>query len=125
MLTPLNRAGSRGPAEKVNAECQASNWTARNPATRSRGFSHQRRILSDGCGPGLRVAVAAPALPGSALLRSLAVLSLATKEVFSSGAMKDGAIHDRMPVILAPADYARWLSEETDPRDLMRPSRLI
>ena len=31
-------------------------------------------------------------------------------------------IHDRMPVILAQADYARWLGEEPDPRDLMRPS---
>jgi putative SOS response-associated peptidase YedK len=30
-------------------------------------------------------------------------------------------IHDRMPLILAPADYARWLSEEPDPGDLMRP----
>jgi putative SOS response-associated peptidase YedK len=30
-------------------------------------------------------------------------------------------IHDRMPVILAPVDYARWLSEEPDPSDLMRP----
>ena len=30
-------------------------------------------------------------------------------------------IHTRMPVILAPADYARWLSEEPDPRDLLRP----
>src|SRR5262245_41109556 len=27
----------------------------------------------------------------------------------------------RMPVILAPGDYARWLGEEPDPRDLMRP----
>jgi putative SOS response-associated peptidase YedK len=26
-----------------------------------------------------------------------------------------------MPVILAPADYACWLGEELDPRDLMRP----
>src|SRR5262245_18323373 len=25
-------------------------------------------------------------------------------------------IHDRMPVILAPADYSRWLGEEPDPR---------
>jgi len=24
-------------------------------------------------------------------------------------------IHDRMPLILAPADYARWLSDEPDP----------
>jgi putative SOS response-associated peptidase YedK len=30
-------------------------------------------------------------------------------------------IHDRMPLILAPADYARWLSDELDPGDLMRP----
>jgi putative SOS response-associated peptidase YedK len=30
-------------------------------------------------------------------------------------------IHDRMPLILAPGDYARWLGEEPDPRDLMRP----
>jgi SOS response associated peptidase (SRAP) len=30
-------------------------------------------------------------------------------------------IHDRMPLILAPADYTTWLSDEPDPRDLMRP----
>jgi putative SOS response-associated peptidase YedK len=30
-------------------------------------------------------------------------------------------IHDRMPVILAPSDYARWLGDEADPRELMRP----
>ena len=30
-------------------------------------------------------------------------------------------IHDRMPLILAPTDYVRWLSDESDPRDLMRP----
>ena len=30
-------------------------------------------------------------------------------------------IHDRMPAILAPADYDRWLGDETDPRDLLRP----
>jgi putative SOS response-associated peptidase YedK len=29
--------------------------------------------------------------------------------------------HDRMPVILAPEDYDRWLGEEPDPRDLMKP----
>jgi putative SOS response-associated peptidase YedK len=29
-------------------------------------------------------------------------------------------IHDRMPVILGPADYDRWLGQEFDPRDLMR-----
>ena len=26
-----------------------------------------------------------------------------------------------MPLILSPSDYSRWLSEETDPADLMRP----
>jgi putative SOS response-associated peptidase YedK len=30
-------------------------------------------------------------------------------------------IHNRMPLILASADYVRWLSDEYDPRDLMRP----
>jgi putative SOS response-associated peptidase YedK len=30
-------------------------------------------------------------------------------------------IHDRMPMILGPADYTRWLSDEPDPGDLMRP----
>jgi putative SOS response-associated peptidase YedK len=30
-------------------------------------------------------------------------------------------IHDRMPLVLAPADYVRWLSEEPDPHDLMQP----
>jgi putative SOS response-associated peptidase YedK len=30
-------------------------------------------------------------------------------------------IHDRMPAILSPTDYSRWLSDEPDPRDLLRP----
>ena len=30
-------------------------------------------------------------------------------------------IHDRMPAILAPEDYTRWLSDEPDLRDLMHP----
>jgi putative SOS response-associated peptidase YedK len=29
--------------------------------------------------------------------------------------------HDRMPLILAPADYVRWLGDEPDPSELMRP----
>jgi hypothetical protein len=28
-------------------------------------------------------------------------------------------IHDRMPLILAPSGYARWLSDDPHPRDLM------
>jgi putative SOS response-associated peptidase YedK len=30
-------------------------------------------------------------------------------------------IHDRMPLIIAAGDYARWLGEEPDPQELMRP----
>ena len=33
-------------------------------------------------------------------------------------------IHNRMPLILALADYARRLSDEPDPRDLLRQTRL-
>jgi putative SOS response-associated peptidase YedK len=29
-------------------------------------------------------------------------------------------IHDRMPAILAPDEFDRWLGEEVNPRDLMR-----
>jgi putative SOS response-associated peptidase YedK len=29
-------------------------------------------------------------------------------------------IHDRMPLILAPGNYTRWLSDEPDASDLMR-----
>jgi putative SOS response-associated peptidase YedK len=30
-------------------------------------------------------------------------------------------IHDRMPLIVSPGDYVRWLSDKPHPRDLMRP----
>jgi putative SOS response-associated peptidase YedK len=30
-------------------------------------------------------------------------------------------IHNRMPVILGPAEYDRWLSAEAPPEDLLRP----
>jgi hypothetical protein len=30
-------------------------------------------------------------------------------------------IHDRMPVILPPDTYDRWLGMESDPRDLLKP----
>jgi putative SOS response-associated peptidase YedK len=29
-------------------------------------------------------------------------------------------IHSRMPLILSPSDYARWLSDEEDPRELLK-----
>jgi len=30
-------------------------------------------------------------------------------------------IHNRMPAILGSADYERWLGDESDPHDLLRP----
>ena len=47
-------------------------------------------------------------------IRTFAIITTDANELVAD-------IHDRMPVILAPVDYARWLGEEPDPRDLMRP----
>ena len=30
-------------------------------------------------------------------------------------------LHNRMPLILAPDEYKRWLGDDPDPRDLLRP----
>jgi putative SOS response-associated peptidase YedK len=54
-----------------------------------------------------------PALGGDER-RTFAVLTCPPNEMMAT-------IHDRMPVILEPQDYARWLSSEEDPRDLLRP----
>jgi putative SOS response-associated peptidase YedK len=47
-------------------------------------------------------------------IRTFAIVTTDSNELVAE-------IHDRMPVIVAPSDYARWLSDEPDPRDLMRP----
>jgi hypothetical protein len=47
-------------------------------------------------------------------LRSFAVITTDANELVAQ-------IHNRMPLILAPGDYSRWLSNEPDPRDLLRP----
>jgi putative SOS response-associated peptidase YedK len=47
-------------------------------------------------------------------IRTFAVITTDANELVAE-------IHDRMPAILAPPDYTRWLSNEPDPRDLMRP----
>jgi len=47
-------------------------------------------------------------------IRTFAIITTDANELVAE-------IHDRMPLILAPGDYARWLGEEPDPRDLMRP----
>ena len=46
-------------------------------------------------------------------MRTFAIITTDANELVAE-------IHDRMPLILAPTDYARWLSEEPDPGDLMR-----
>jgi putative SOS response-associated peptidase YedK len=47
-------------------------------------------------------------------IRTFAIITTDANELVTD-------IHDRMPVILSRYDYARWLGEEPDPRDLMRP----
>ena len=47
-------------------------------------------------------------------MRTFAIITTDANELVAE-------IHDRMPLILAPADYTRWLSDEPDPGDLMRP----
>ena len=46
-------------------------------------------------------------------IRTFCVLTCEPNEMMAT-------IHNRMPVILAPADYSRWLMDE-DARDLLRP----
>src|SRR5262249_2964876 len=46
-------------------------------------------------------------------IRTFAIITTDANELVSD--------HDRMPVILSRYDYARWLGDEPDPRDLMRP----
>ena len=46
-------------------------------------------------------------------MRTFAIITTDANELVAE-------IHDRMPLILAPADYARWPSDEPDPGDLMR-----
>jgi putative SOS response-associated peptidase YedK len=50
------------------------------------------------------------------LIRTFAVVTCEPNSLLAT-------IHDRMPVILAPEDYMRWLGPEFDPRALMMPFR--
>jgi putative SOS response-associated peptidase YedK len=47
-------------------------------------------------------------------IRTFAIITTDASELVAE-------IHDRMPLIIAAADYERWLSDEPNPRDLMRP----
>jgi putative SOS response-associated peptidase YedK len=47
-------------------------------------------------------------------MRTFAIITTDANELVAQ-------FHDRMPLLLAPTDYTRWLSDEPDPGDLMRP----
>ncbi len=47
-------------------------------------------------------------------IRTFAIITTDANELVAD-------IHDRMPVILAPRDYTRWLGDEPDPGELMPP----
>jgi len=49
-----------------------------------------------------------------AWIRTFAIIITGANELVAD-------VHDRMPVILAPGNYARWLGEEPNPREVMRP----
>src|SRR5205823_1304657 len=51
------------------------------------------------------------AAAGSLWTRTFAVLTTESNELVAE-------VHDRMPVILKPEDYDRWLGNDPDPRDL-------
>jgi putative SOS response-associated peptidase YedK len=44
--------------------------------------------------------------------RSFAIITVPSNDLV-------GQIHDRMPAILKPESYERWLGPETDPHDLL------
>jgi hypothetical protein len=46
-------------------------------------------------------------------MRTFAIITTDANELVAE-------IHNRMPLILAPADYTRWLSDEPDPGDLTK-----
>jgi putative SOS response-associated peptidase YedK len=52
--------------------------------------------------------------PAGEWVRTFALLTTPANELV-------GRIHDRMPAILKPSDYERWLGPEPDPQDLLVP----
>jgi putative SOS response-associated peptidase YedK len=51
--------------------------------------------------------------PSGEWVRTFAVLTVPANALLAR-------LHDRMPAILDPQDYERWLSDEADPRDVLR-----
>ena len=52
--------------------------------------------------------------------RELAALTATAQTLATANALVR-EIHDRMPAILRPEDYDRWLGEEPDPAELLAP----
>ena len=52
--------------------------------------------------------------PGGATLCSCTIITCPANELVAQ-------VHDRMPVILAPADFERWLEPQADGRDFLAP----
>ncbi|SCB62245.1 SOS response associated peptidase (SRAP) [Rhizobium aethiopicum] len=52
--------------------------------------------------------------PAGIDIRNFAIVTCAPNKMMA-------AIRDRMPVILHRKDYERWMSDEPDPSDLMKP----
>jgi putative SOS response-associated peptidase YedK len=52
--------------------------------------------------------------PSGEWMRTFAVVTVPANALLAR-------LHDRMPAILDPQDYERWLSEEENPRDVLRP----
>ena len=50
--------------------------------------------------------------PSTGEVRTFTTITVPSNELVSG-------IHDRMPAILAPDDYSRWLGSEPDPHDLL------
>ena len=51
--------------------------------------------------------------PAGEWQRTFAVITVPSNELV-------GQIHDRMPAILRPEQYDRWLGDDPDPRDLLQ-----
>ena len=125
---------SKGGRKPINAKCETVRIlpTFRDAHARRRcivpvdGFFEWKAIkgqkakqpyaiaMKDGCPFGLGGLWENWKEPASGdWIRTFAIITTDANELVAE-------IHDRMPVILAPADYARWLGEEDDPHDLMR-----
>jgi putative SOS response-associated peptidase YedK len=88
---------------------------AGSPSGRGEASAEMRDLFEDsGAPPPAPAAGAAPASPGEAIATFTIVTTAANAEL--------RALHDRMPVLVAPADYDEWLSSP-NPSALLGPWR--